>query len=158
MDEQNLPMGERAEVAESIDQQVAALRRELKLIWDAHEREHLAHEQAHSREHDFSQKAVDTAAVLAKENKADANEWRAAMDDRESRFATKSDIGSILTRLDKIERADLVTAERESQRMLALTASREEDARRTSRSQWMVGLVVGMVATFGSILINLLIR
>lgn len=48
---------------------------------------HQEHQAAHDREHSLAQKAIDTAAELAKENKADANEWRDAMSDRERTFA-----------------------------------------------------------------------
>lgn len=135
-----------------------ALRRESRMFWDAHAREHIVHEAAHNREHAFSQTAIDTAAELAKENKADANEWRGTMDDREMRFATNSDVDSILRRLDKIERSELVSIERDNQRTIADAAHKEETMRRTARAQWTVGLIIGTVATVGSVLINLVLR
>lgn len=139
-------------------EQVASLRRELKLTWDSHEREHVQHEASHAREHAFSQQAIDTAAVLAKENKADANEWRSTMTDRETRFATKDDVKAILQRLDTIERAGLVSVERERQRTADEAEDRRQVERRQTRSQWVVGIVVGLLATFGAILANLAIR
>src|SRR5687768_9151353 len=104
--------------------EVAALRRELSLTWSAHEREHNQHDKAHTREHEFTAEALKVAADLAKENKAAANEWREAMNDRESRFASKTDLaglaanidllrGTLTERLDKIERSDLIRDERE---------------------------------------------
>lgn len=139
---------------ESVNEQVAALRRELKLIWDAHEREHVQHEASHAREHQFAQQAIDTAAVLAKENKADANEWRGSMTDRERRFATKDDIGTILGRLDSIERASLVEAERDRQRLINHAEERQDAERRQGRQQWTIGIAI----TFVVVLVNLAIR
>jgi len=142
----------------AINEQVAALRRELKLTWDAHEREHIQHEAAHAREHQFTQTAIDTAAKLAENNKADANEWRASMTDREVKFATKADVDAILERLDKIERAGLVASERETVRIANEVEEKRDQERRQARGQWVVGLVVGLMATFGSVLINIVIR
>lgn len=145
-------------VPSNVTEEVAALRRELRLIWDAHEREHTQHELSHAREHAFSQQAIDTAALLAKENKADANEWRATMTDRESRFATKSDSAAIMVRLDVIERAGILSVERERQRVADEAEDRRQTERRQSRQQWTVGLIAGLLATFGAILVNLVIR
>lgn len=141
-----------------INEQVSALRRELKLTWGAHEREHTQHEQAHGREHEFAAEAIRTAATLAKENKADANEWRSSMNDREARFATKDDVKSILGRLDGIERAGLVSIEREANRAKTEADEKRELSDRQQRSQWVVGLVVGLLATVGAVLVNLVLR
>ena len=138
--------------------QLKALRREMSLIWDAHEREHEQHEQAHAREHAFAQQAIDTAAVLARENKTDANEWRGSMNDREGKFATKTDVAQILERLDKIERAGLVAAERDRAREATAAEDKLDTERRVSRSQWVIGLVVGLLATVGAVLVNLVLR
>ena len=145
-------------MADSTSEEVAALRRELKLTWDAHDREHGQHDKAHSREHEFTQEAVKTAAVLAKENKADANEWRASMTDREAKFATKDDVRAILFRLDNIERAGLVAAERERQRSEDESEDKRQSERRIARSQWTIGIVVGLLASVGAVLINLVLR
>lgn len=138
--------------------QIIALRERLDLIWAQHEREHRDHEAAHTREHEFAQKAIDTAALLAKENKADANEWRETMNDRERSFATKGDATAILGRLESIERANLLAAERERQRTAGEIEERQQVERRVSRSQWVIGIVVGLLATFGAILVNLALR
>lgn len=134
-------------MTEPLNDQIAGLRRELKLTWDAHEREHVQHEASHGREHEFAAEAIRTAALLAKENKADANEWRATMNDREARFSTKDDVSSILARLDSIERLNLVAAERER-------AEKEDANKRVSRSQWTIGVVAGV----GAVLVNLVLR
>lgn len=145
-------------MSDAVSEQIAALRERLDLIWANHEREHKAHEQSHAREYQSNQKALDTAAILAKENKADANEWRASMTDREARFSTKDDIRAILGRLDSIERADLLTAERERQRVADEAEDKRQSERRVARSQWTVALVVGLLATFGALVVNLMIR
>ena len=128
-------------MTEPVSEQVAALRRELKLTWDSHEREHVQHEQAHGREHQFAQDAIDKAAELAKENKAASNEWRAAMNDRETRFATKEDVKAILFRLDNIERAALVANERDRIRAVDDAEDKRQTERRQSRAQWTVCLL-----------------
>lgn len=151
-------MTEPSSSIQGVKDEIAGLRRELKLTWDAHEREHVQHEAAHSREHEFAAEAIRTAATLAKENKADANEWRATMTDRESRFSTKEDVKAILGRLDSIERVNLVSDERERTRITDEAEDKRQSERRQSRSQWTVGLVVGLIATFGAILVNLVIR
>lgn len=166
---------------ESVNDQVAALRRELKLTWDAHEREHVQHELSHAREHDFSQKAIDTAALMAKENKADANEWRATMNDREAKFATKedvknigekiqrltdsqggfsttSDLRSLGEKIDKLEDTEIRRAETERLRLITEAEDKRQSERRTTRSQWTIGIVVGLLASFGAVLVNLVIR
>lgn len=144
--------------ADPVAGEIAALRRELTLTRNAHEREHKQHEEAHGREHAFAQAAIDKAADMAKENKADANEWRGTMTDRERSFATKADVVAILDRLTGLERANIVAGERESARAAADAEERRQAERRASRSQWIVGLVVGLAATIGAILINLVIR
>lgn len=137
---------------------LTGLRRELELRWGGHDALHGAHETSHAREHEFAQKAIDIAAIAAAQNKADANEWRSAMADRESRFATKEVTQAILNRLDAIERAALVAAERERQRIADEAEDRRQSERRVTRSQWVIGIVVGLLATFGTILVNLALR
>lgn len=137
---------------------LVGLRRELKLTWDAHKREHELHDSAHTREHQFTAEALDVAAVLAKENKADANEWREAMNDREAKFATKADVKSVGDSVDKLEIAEIRRAETERLRVVSEAEDKRQSERRQSRSQWTVGIVVGLAATFGAILVNLVIR
>jgi hypothetical protein len=141
----------------TIHSELVALRERLDLIWANHEREHTQHEASHTREHAFTQDAIEKAAALNKENKADANEWRQSMNDREARFSTKADVGAIIERLDKIERAGLVAAERDMARSKGDTDKQNEMERRTARSQWMVGLIVGVVATVGAVAINVVL-
>jgi len=138
--------------------QIRALRERLDLIWSNHEREHAAHDKAHEREHNFAQDAIDKAAEMAKTNKADANEWRATMTDRETKFATKDDVGAILGRLDAIERAAILSEERDRQRIVNDAAEKRDAERRQARSQWTIGIVVGLMASVGAVLINLVIR
>jgi hypothetical protein len=142
----------------TIQAEVIALRERLDLLWKNHEREHTQHEAAHAREHAFAQDALEKAALLAKENKADANEWRASMTDREARFATGADVTAMIDRLDKIERAGLVAAEREQNRARAEAEERRTMDAKQSRGQWTVGLVVGVLATFGAVAVNTILR
>lgn len=141
-----------------VETEILSLRERLDLIWAQHEREHSQHELAHGREHEFSQKAIDTAAVLARETKNDSNEWRSAMRDREAKFATKDDVKAILDRLDSIEDAGLVSVERERLRAIADVEDKRQMERRQSRGQWQIGLVVGLLATAGAVLVNLVLR
>lgn len=135
----------------------------------AHQREHEQHDKAHAREHDFTAEALRVAASLAKENKEDANEWRGTMDDRESSFATKEDVRVIGGKIDALEKAEIRRAETEKLRLSQeaedkrlserrADADKQETARRVSRSQWMVGIIVGLLSTFGAILVSTVIR
>jgi len=142
----------------TIQAEIVALRERLDLIWANHEKEHIQHEAAHTREHEFSQKAIDTAATLAKENKADANEWRGTMNDRERTFATKADINAISNTLMELKTAEIKRIEVERTEKERLALDREEQNSRNRATQWRVGLLAGFAATIGSILINLVIR
>jgi hypothetical protein len=53
-----------------------------------------------------SEKAVLVAENNAEKWRANANEWRAAMSDRETRFANRGDLEAIKERLDRMEGAD----------------------------------------------------
>jgi hypothetical protein len=158
MNKDDLATGNGRATNATIQAEIMALRERLDLIWTNHEREHAAHDRAHTLEHVASQKAIDTAAELAKENKADANEWRASMTDREGRFSTKDDINGILTRLDSIERAALLAAEREASRIKEAAHDLDEAQRRQARSQWTIALVVGVLATGGAVMMNVILR
>src|SRR5688500_3986588 len=145
--------------------EVAALRRELKLTWEGHTREHEQHDKAHQREHEFTAEALKVAADLAKENKAAANEWRGSMNDREARFATKEDVRTLhvaiealekaaIERIDKVERSDLIRDERERTTLVEQAKALADSDRRNTRNQWIAGVAV----TFVVILVNLVIR
>jgi hypothetical protein len=155
-DEDHVPHGNVTN--REISAQVSGVRERLDMIWEGHKTEHKVHDDNHKREHEFAQKAIDTAAALAKENKADANEWRATMNDREVKFATKDDVKPVLERLDRIERALLVSDERERNRITEEANEKRDAERRVSRSQWAIGLTVGLMATVGAVLINLVLR
>ena len=71
-----------------------------------HAAAHREHQAAHDREHQASQKAIDTAATLAKENKADANEWRDAMSDRERAFARVESFETLRERVVNLEKVN----------------------------------------------------
>ena len=66
-----------------------SIREFFERLMDDHAIAHKEHQAAHDREHVASQKAIDTAATLAHQNKMDANEWRATMSDRERHFVTR---------------------------------------------------------------------
>jgi hypothetical protein len=138
--------------------EIGGLRRELQITWDAHAREHKQHDLSHAREHEFAQEALEKAASVAAENKADANEWRSAMTDREAKFATKDDMKALLVRLDAIERALLVSDERARAKAQSEVEDKLDADRRISRSQWLIGLIVGVMATVAAVLINLVLR
>jgi len=157
MPEDNTENSTRATNA-TIHGELVALRDRLDLIWANHEREHLQHEAAHAREHQFSQAAIDTAALLAKENKADANEWRETMNDRERNFATKADIATISMTLAELKTAEIKRVETERLSKEQMARDREDQNDRLRSNQWKVGLLVGIAATVGSLAINLIIR
>lgn len=86
------------------------LREFFERLLDDHMEAHREHQNAHDREHAASQKAIDTASDLAKANKADANEWRDAMTDRERTFARADAMERITSEVDRriasLERAN----------------------------------------------------
>lgn len=123
-----------------------------------HQREHLQHDAAHKREHEDSQKAIDTASTLAKQNKIDANEWRGAMNDRERTLATKVDIQTLTDAVNALKTAETKRAEREALRLVAEAEEKASSKDRQSATQWRTGLLVGLSATIGSVLINLVLR
>lgn len=122
-----------------------SLREYVEALFTSHKEAHKEHEQAHGREHDFSQKAIDVAASLAKENKADANEWRETMNDRERNFTTKNEMIAIAERVEKLEDSEIarvveekLTVERNAEN------SRREDRER-ARQQWVIATIIGIV-------------
>jgi hypothetical protein len=103
--------------------------------------------------------------VLAKENKAEANEWRGAMDDREATFATKADLHALEETVDRLAEIETRRAETERLRLIAEaeekvreeradSEAKRQEERRLSSQQWKVGIIVGA----GAVIINLLIR
>lgn len=143
---------------EALAAKIDSLDEKVDLIWGAHEREHGQHELAHSREHKFAQDAIDKAAELAKENKADANEWRATMNDREVKFATKEDIKSLGSKIDHLENSEIRRAENERLRLISEGEEKRQTERRQSRQQWQIGIAVGLFTFFSAIVVNLVIR
>jgi hypothetical protein len=137
---------------------VEGLRRELKIEWDAHKESHTQHELAHAREHRESEKAIENAAKLVEQNKKDSNEWRGAMDDREKTLATKVDVGTLTKSIDDLRTAEIRRVEQERQRTADMAEDKADALAARNRDQWRVGLIVGVLATGGSILINLVIR
>jgi CHASE3 domain sensor protein len=141
------------------------LREYVEGLFEAHKEAHKDHELSHAREHQFAQKAIDTAAELAKENKADANEWRATMNDKDNRFALKLDIERLLQqgldrhkavveRLDDLEDAEIKRVENERLRLVQEANDREAERERRRRELVIAGLVITVLA----VMINLLIR
>jgi hypothetical protein len=135
-----------------------SLREYIEARLSAHGELHEAHEKAHEREHEFSQKAIDTSAELARSNKADSNEWRASMTDREARFSTKEEISALAHRLDQLEDAALVRVERERLQLITAAEETRQSERRVARAQWQIGIIVGVVAAGVAVLVNLVIR
>lgn len=89
------------------------LREFFERLLNDHAAAHREHQAAHDREHLASQKAIDTAATLSKENKADANEWRQTMTDRERTFARAEAVDRMAAEADRrlaaLERANAQT-------------------------------------------------
>lgn len=63
--------------------------------WKNHEREHLDSNRALDKAEALRSERFAGIERLAKENKADANEWRASMTDREARFATREHLANV---------------------------------------------------------------
>lgn len=123
-----------------------------------HQREHHQHDAAHKREHEDSQKAIDTAATLAKENKSDANEWRSTMDDRERTLATKVDISTLTQAVNELKAAEIKRAEAERLRLVSEADDKVIAKDRQTSAQWRIGILVGTSAVVGSVLINAVLR
>lgn len=119
------------------------LREYIDKLFGTHESAHDDHERFHAREHEFAQRAIDKASELADANKADANEWRSAMNDRERNFPTRIELSAVSEKVDKLEDAEIRRAEKES------IKDKEQ-----SRQQWLIGLAV----LIASISTNLIIR
>lgn len=62
--------------------------------WQNHEREHVANDRALDKAQQAVRERLDAMDTTVRQNKLDANEWRSSMNDREDRFATKSDWGA----------------------------------------------------------------
>lgn len=122
-----------------------SLREYVEALFTSHKESHKEHEQAHGREHDFSQKAIDIAASLAKENKADANEWRETMNDRERNFATKMELGSIGDRVNKLEDAEIARMTEEKLTSERAAEARRQEDRDRARQQWVIATVIGVI-------------
>lgn len=98
---------------------------------------------AHRREHEVADRALILSAELARQNKADANEWRSAMSDRERTFLTRGEAEGMTLRLGVLERSDIARTAREQER--------ERAALRTMA-------VIGLTATIISVAFTILIR
>jgi len=130
------------------------LREYIDTRFDAHRDLHATHDSAHTREHDFTEKALNVAAELSKENKNDANEWRATMDDRERTFTTKNETQALTDKITDLQNAEIKRSENERNRLINDVEEKRQDERRQSRQQWIVGVSV----TAAAVGINLLIR
>jgi hypothetical protein len=111
-----------------------SIREYFERMFEDHAKAHAEHQQAHDREHSASEKAIAVASQLAKENKADANEWRSTMSDRERTFA----------RSDAVDRMDA-----ESDRRLAVlerSNAQMQGALNVARFIGFSGLVSGGAA------------
>lgn len=142
-----------------------SLREYFDRLFEEHAEAHKSHQIAHDREHGFAQRAIDTAATLAKENKADANEWRAAMNDRERTFATKVEVRGYMdastvtheamsNRVAKLEEDQIKRQERETIKQRNEAEERRTAENRARRDMWAIGVAVGVIV----FLINLIIR
>ena len=98
---------------------------------------------AHRDEHRASQLAIDTAAELARENKAAANEWRSAMADRERSFARLDVVESLSRRFELVERE-----------------SRDRTVRDAERDRGIVRMIAiaAVMAGVGSFVLNIIVR
>lgn len=130
------------------------LREYIERLFKDHDSAHNDHERFHAREHDFAQKAIDKASELASQNKADANEWRAAMNDRERTFPTKAELSAVSEKVVALEQAEIRRVENERLRLIGEAEEKRNLERAQTRQQWLIGLAVGT----GAVLVNLIIR
>lgn len=121
------------------------LREYVESLFNGHKESHLQHEAAHTREHLFAQRAIEAAAELAKENKADANEWRGAMGDRERNFATKAQLEGLLSRMEKLEDAEIARVVEEKLTTIQMAEAKVQDDRDRQRQQWFIATAIGIV-------------
>ena len=82
------------------------LREFFERLLNDHTAAHAQHQAAHDREHAAAQKAIDRSEELARSNKADSNEWRQAMTDRERTFARVDAMEVLGKRIEALERAN----------------------------------------------------
>jgi hypothetical protein len=108
-----------------------------------HAHAHAEHNEAHTREHKASQDAIDLAAKLASQNKSDANEWRAAMTDRERTFVKYDLLDGLISRVTKLENSELTRFVRD-----------EERGKQQSRTMTLIGAA----AAIGGFILSLLAR
>jgi len=76
------------------DHLAQTMRETAETHWKNHEREHIDAQRAIDNASSAIAIRLDNSDRLAKENKADANEWRDTMNDREARFATKEQLAN----------------------------------------------------------------
>jgi hypothetical protein len=126
------------------------LREFIERLLADHSQSHKDHAAAHEREHRASQAAIDTAAQLARENKADANEWRAAMTDRERSFVRVDTVEGMERRIRILEStvvpSSTVDSMRERIGLLERTNAQMQGALAIARFVGFGGLVTAVGA------------
>jgi len=124
----------------------------------AHAELHGAHDKAHEREHHDQMVALEKAETGNKEWRSAANEWRGAMGDRESKFATVLAVDTISKRLDALEDANIKRVSEETQRVVSEAEEKRQDERRQGSAQWRIGIVVGVVSAGTAILVSIVMQ
>lgn len=113
---------------------------------------------AHDKQHAAEQRAIEVAAETVKVWRADSNEWRKTLGDRDAVYATKVDANTLAARVDAVERGNIVRDERERNEKSAEVEDKRQSERRTARAQWQVGVVIGFVATAVAVAVQLWLR
>lgn len=127
---------------EAIKVALDSVSRERVIYSEAHGKEH----SAHMREHSLDQKAIDLAAQLGRENKSESNEWRAAMSDKDKRFATSVELQQTMMEVQSLREANIVRTQAELGRTERDQQKRDDMEHRIARQQWVVGMVVAIAA------------
>lgn len=94
--------------------------------------------------HEASQKAIEKADINAEKWRANANEWRGAMQDRESRFATKPEVESEF----KSIRAELVLLRETRSEGVGGKAAKDDNRANLAVIISLIGLVTLLVINF----------
>lgn len=100
---------------------------------------------AHQRQHASEQRAIEVAASTIATWKADSNEWRATLGDRDRDYAKAGDLTNATSRIELLERANIVRVENERLTLVADAQRREDSERRLSRQQWIIGVGITLL-------------
>lgn len=117
---------------------------------------------SHDEQHIAEQKAITLAAEIVERWKADSNEWRGTLNDRDAAYAKVGDVGGLETRLRVIEAAEIQRGATERERLInetkdkadadrRATAAQTEADRRWARQLQLLGILLGIPSFIGAV-------